>query len=196
MVEHRLEDKVKNAFDSGYSNAASSLSKMTNHKINFDTCYQGVESMRAKPFMDQTTFHDNAGDVLVTTEVFGDVVGKSYLYFTHREYNLLTAAIPDSTSPEVNLKEEFMKEVDNILSAAVITRLSNELNLRMFGDVPVLAAGAKSRIQDTIYRDFRYLAEEVYVSASFLKFETCPGMRLSFVWVMHNKIVQMKARPD
>ncbi|MEP1097231.1 MAG: hypothetical protein ABJG78_19100 [Cyclobacteriaceae bacterium] len=88
----------------------------------------------------------NGGDEvhLLKTELRGELAGACYLLFTSDEVGKINkACLPDSIlenrSPENELmKIEFLKEFDNMLSAAVITEFANFLGILLYGDVPSL----------------------------------------------------------
>jgi len=187
----KIEGSLKNAFESGYSNAAASLSKMIKDKICFNNSYFGFHRMDSNDFSNKKSFSRNESNILITTEIFGDVTGKSYFLISDREFDLLTHGIPEGRDPNVNLKEEFAKELDNILSASVITKLSNELNQKMYGDIPVLVGKVNGRIEDIIYDDFNELSEEIYVNSTFFLFENNPDIMPFFVWVVDSSAIRI-----
>jgi chemotaxis protein CheY-P-specific phosphatase CheC len=186
--KHIFEKDLKAAFESGYSNAASSFSKLAQDKIHFNNFHFGFHTLGSKFSAEHETFGRNGGHHLITTEIFGDVTGKSYLFLSEKEFDLLTAKIPVCKDPKVNLKEEFAKEVDNILSASVITRLSNKLNLKMYGDIPVWAGMVNEKIEDIIHADFSTENEEVYINSISFSFENKPVINPVFIWVMNSSV--------
>lgn len=188
--KYEFERDLKRAFESGYSNAVASLSKLTNDKIYFNNFQYGFQKLESKLFPNPSTVNRSGGSLLITTEIFGDVTGKSYLFLSEKEFELLTAGIPESRDPNVNLKEEFSKEVDNILSASVITRLSNELNLKMYGDIPILVGSVSGEIEDIILDDFREQADEIYINSTLLSFENHPAIAPLFIWVVDSSILR------
>ncbi len=179
-----VEDVLQGAYKSGFSNAAASLSMMTKDKIDFGNLTMGLHKLDSDYFSEKSSFSHTGSSLLVTTEVFGDISGKSYLFLSEKEFELLTSTIPSNHHADVDLKEEFIKELDNILSASVITKLSNTLQYKMYGDVPVMVGKVQGKIEDIIYDDFNDQAEEVYISSMMFSFEGHPAMRPCFIWVM------------
>ena len=135
-------------------------------------------------------FIDHGSDYLVTTEIFGDVTGKSYLFLTEDEFQILTAIIPQSPDPKVDFKKEFLKEVDNILSASVITRLANELRVKMYGDVPRLIESSGGTPSTLLTADFSKITPEVYVNAILFSFATQPAISLLFIWALDSRTLE------
>jgi chemotaxis protein CheY-P-specific phosphatase CheC len=177
---------LESVFQLGFANAAQSFALMTNKKALFNNFHHGHLDFSA-PVLDETYQQYNQKPrILITTEVFGDVIGKSYLFLSEKDYELLTHSIPNGVS---NLKEEFTKELDNILSAAVITKLSNQLKKKMYGDVPVMIGRVTSRLEDTICDDFVEQADGVYINSVFFSFENQPEVCPLFVWVFEKSLV-------
>lgn len=186
-----LEDYLKSAFNTGYANAASSLRKLTKDKVYFNNFHFGFYRLDSSYLAEDGLFSRNGANLVLTTEVFGDLVGKSYLLISDREFEVLTQEIPESTNPDINFKEEFAKELDNILSASVITALSNELKLKIYGDIPVLVGKMSCNVEDLIYDDFSGQAGEVYVTAIYFSFENQPSLNPFFIWVVNSKTLDI-----
>jgi chemotaxis protein CheY-P-specific phosphatase CheC len=178
---------LEKAFESGFSNASQSFSLLTKTKVVYTTIHQGFLDFNNPLLSENYQRFNNTPGILLTTEVFGDVTGKSYLFLSEKDYELLTKTIPESA---LNLKDEFAKEVDNILSAAVITKLSNSLNKKMFGDVPVLVGKVNSRLEDTIYDDFGEQVDGVYINSIFFSFENHSDITPFFVWVFEKSLIE------
>lgn len=179
-------EKLDQSFDAGYANAASALARMTAQQIGFNQIHSGFHRVGEAP--EDTTMLLKPGSLLITTEIFGDITGKSYLYLSDQEVDLLTAGIPVGKDPNINLKEEFLKEVDNILSASVITKLSNELKAKMYGDIPLLQGKTLAKVEDTIEDDFSKQTETIYLNV--ISFSICcyPEMKPTFVWVLDSSL--------
>jgi chemotaxis protein CheY-P-specific phosphatase CheC len=189
-IKQSFEEHLKGAFESGYSNAAKSLSQLTRVKINFNNFHFGFHRLESENLNENPLFSRVGANVLITTEIFGDLTGKSYLLLSDKEFEILTGGIPDSKDPKVNLKEEFIKEMDNILSASVITKLSNELKRKMYGDVPTLVGRVSGKIVDIIYDDFSEQTEEVYINSISFSFDGHPVFSPFFIWVIDNNVVK------
>lgn len=182
------EARLDKSFEAGYANAASALSRMIAHQIGFKQIHAGFHNV------DETQVGNpiflNQGSLLLTTEMFGDITGKSYLFLSDKEVELLTAGIPVGKDAAINLKEEFLKEVDNILSASVITKLSNELKAKMYGDIPLLQGRTLAKIENIIEDDFSEQTDTVYINAISFSIEGQPEMKPTFVWVLDNSVFE------
>ncbi len=178
-----LADNLRAAFESGYSNASTSLSKLTKDKIQFNNFHCNFHRLDSDFFSKQVSLSRNGGNHLITTEIFGDITGKSYLFLSDKEFEVLTSGVVHS-----DLKEEFIKEMDNILSASVITHLSNNLKLKMYGDIPLFVGKVMGKVEDIIFDDFNEQVEEVYINAIFFSFEDQPVVTPFFVWVVDSQV--------
>jgi chemotaxis protein CheY-P-specific phosphatase CheC len=185
---NNIELLLKTSFESGYMNASSSLSQMIRRKgavINFD---MGSVKLGAN-FLEAEEYKNFSGSyLLLTTEIFGEVVGKNYLFLSKKDVEIFTSAMPSTNDTE--LREEFIKELDNILSAAVITKLSNALNKRMYGNVPQLIGTVNCHIDDLINDDFSDEMEEAYINSIYFTFEDGTDARPLFVWVLDKSSIE------
>jgi hypothetical protein len=106
------------------------------------------------------------------------------------EFEKLTAHIPVGKVPGVNFKEEFAKELDNILSASVITRLSNDLRVKVYGDIPILVGQTTATIEDIIREDFADHTSKVYINSIYFSFAKEDSLLSPhFVWVMNGEVL-------
>jgi len=189
-ITDHTELLLKNSFESGYLNASLSLSQMIKRKgaiINFD---MGSVKLGAN-FLEADEYKNfNGSYLLLTTEIFGEVSGKNYLFLSNKDIEVFTSSIPSDSE----LKEEFIKELDNILSAAVITKLSNALNKKMYGNVPQLIGTVNCHIDDLINDDFSGELEEAYINSIYFTFDDGTDARPLFVWVLDKSSLENSFR--
>jgi hypothetical protein len=185
----RGESLLKTVFESGYSNAAASLSKFISDNILGINFHYGFHKLGTREFSDLAFFNRTGANLLITTEVFGDISGKSYLFLSEQDINVLTRGIGGSGNHIETLKDEFLTELDNILSASVITKISNELSMKVYGDIPILVGHTDASINSMIMDDFAKRLEEIYVNAAFFTFENHPTVSPFFVWVVDGNIL-------
>jgi chemotaxis protein CheY-P-specific phosphatase CheC len=185
LPNNSIELLLKSSFESGFINASQSLSQMIKRKggvINFD---MGLVKLGAN-FLEAEEYKNfNESYLLLTTEIFGEVSGKNYLFLSGKDVEMFTSSIPSGSE----LKDEFIKELDNILSAAVITKLANALNKKMYGNVPQLIGNVKCQIADLINDDFCDEIEEAYINSIYFTFEDGSEARPLFVWVLDKKSI-------
>ncbi len=175
------EKILKGAFDSGFEHATKAFGQLTGEKIKFMNVQVGSIALND----DSRYSYDTSSDyLLLTTKICGEITGKSYFILSEVDYELITKRIPGSQATNADLKEEFIKELNNILSASVITKLSNELDQHMYGDVPVFLGRVRARIGDIILDDFCEYEEVVYVNIIHFSFDDYPNSFPAFIWVI------------
>jgi chemotaxis protein CheY-P-specific phosphatase CheC len=175
---------LKSSFESGYTNASVSLTQLTKCAARYSNFHHGSVRLDSEFFGTEEHIRPSGSYVLLTTQIFGDVTGKSYLFLPEPAMEILTSTIPSGGHGSVAFKEEFIKELNNILSAAVITKLSNQLAKKMFGDVPELIGKVTCHLGDIIQDDFSEEMEEVYVNGIYFLLENHKGVHPLFVWVL------------
>lgn len=173
------------AFDKGFSNASASLKELVKDEVRYEVVQRGHYNLEDEEIgSEEYRRHDKAIKHLITTEIVGEMTGKSYLFLSDEEFNQITASIPHGSS-DVDFKEEFLKELDNIISAAVITELSNNLQKRMYGNVPVFVGKVNSKIEDAISDDFNDGNGALYINSISFSFKNNPTITPLFIWVMN-----------
>lgn len=129
----------------------------------------------------------------LTTKIIGDLKGICCLIFSENEANhLRSVALPQEilNNPEImsEMADGIMLEVDNIISASVITQFSNILKVKIHGDVPNLK---KFSYDDMI----QFLKNEIDEGLLLVSFKTsfsssnidfCP----EFLWLFENSFVE------
>lgn len=188
-MKERFEPTLRDAFEAGYLNAALSLSRLTGGGISFNNFRFSNHKLYEGPFDTHARDGRVGTDLMLTTEVFGDLSGKSYLLLSVDELEWITSKIPSHAAQRDNMTEEFIKEVNNILSAAVITWLSNHLGCRVYGHVPVLAGRLNRSMEDVIHDDFRGSSEHVFVNSVSFFVENHPEVHPTFVWVIDAPLI-------
>jgi len=120
----------------GYASAAASFCTLVGQKVE-------IENEHVDTYTDVSEVIRMISDVedctILLTELIGDLIGESYLIFNYQEKIAISSYCMKAFGRNVGTKldeEAILKEVDNIISAAVITEFSNALQVKTFGDVP------------------------------------------------------------
>jgi chemotaxis protein CheY-P-specific phosphatase CheC len=131
--------------------------------------------------------------VVLTTEVKGNLKGKSYLIFDKQD---VLNVIRIFTKQEVEaFKVDFSEyqkaillELDNIVSAAMVTQLSNILEVYTYGDVPQLHILANEDPKILFNRDIEKYTVGLKIHAEFktLGSQIAP----SFVWLFKDDFIE------
>jgi chemotaxis protein CheY-P-specific phosphatase CheC len=169
----------------GFEKAATSFSRIIQASI---TVSADAALMRNHPSL---SYGDASGDLYVlTTQIIGDVSGKSFLILSNKECQEIFRALNGKVANE-KFQEAFLLEIDNIISASVISELANALNAEIYGDVPKLtriAVRELSRLVETEMLNDGH-SNLIYCNTSFLlnSVETKPH----FIWKLSDEIFEM-----
>ena len=180
---NRVEKFARALIRSGHDQAAASFSLMVRQKV---VC--GEPLLRLLPNQAGVlAIKERTGPLtIITTDIIGELKGKSYFLLNAEEcnqiYNLCTGG--DRNKPTGLAGDEVLKELDNILSAAVITRFSNCLKITIYGDVPRIWTGENKDFQTMIRNDLsENLASDTVIVAD-VKFtlKGCKNFRPRLIW--------------
>ncbi len=130
---------------------------------------------------------------LLVTKVIGEIKGVCWLIFSEEEADhLRSAALPAEilNSPEMmaEMSDGIMLEVDNIISASVITQFSNLLKIKIHGGVP--------NLEKVSYPEMENLVQEQMDKERFLinfstSFESSKAnFNPEFVWLFDNDFIE------
>lgn len=188
QVNHQSLVKAKAVFENGYNNAVVSFAQFVQTKTYYNNFHTGLHVLEGNDILGMDPIEKGNSALLITTEVFGEVFGKSYLLLNADEFGWVAGAVPDHPGSDIDLREEFLKELDNIISASVVTKLSNEFNLKIYGDIPILIRPFGGDLRNVIYDDFHTTSDCVYVNCMHFSLDKYPGAKPFFIWVMDKKM--------
>jgi chemotaxis protein CheY-P-specific phosphatase CheC len=131
---------IRDILNVGLAKAADTLSFFMNEKINIEAFDFKIETVDF--YKENLTFKPDSKYIL-TTEVIGDVKGYCYLVFSKADtIKLFELSLPKNMLPESKefeiMSTALLLELDNIVSASVITQFANLLKLKMHGGIPAL----------------------------------------------------------
>lgn len=123
----------------GLQKAAESLSFFMKENIQL----QETDFNISDEFNESSEIQNTEDLFVLVTELKGQLKGICYLVFTELESNeickvALAPEVYNDDSKLSQMKEPLLLEVDNILSASVITQLANQLSIKVHGGVPTL----------------------------------------------------------
>ncbi|MFK7952226.1 MAG: hypothetical protein AB8B73_05225 [Ekhidna sp.] len=187
LNDNELKVATKLIFE-GLSMAKASMeqilqSPITIEKIDYDGPQRGVDR-----------FSNMEGDVhLIKTELMGELKGVSHLIFSEEEVTkLYETCLPgdvasDNSNEASIMKLGFLTEIDNMVSAAVITEFSNFLDVEIYGMVPGLKVLKAKDVNQHLMDDSKEFESVIHFKAVFhgKELNICPD----FVWAFHDKFV-------
>ncbi len=187
--EKRLIDQV---IASGYEHAANSFSSITGGRVsvNHDSLEIGLCKDHKYLLKQLSHLHDLTA---VKTAIIGDMKGASYLVLSPEEKEIIAqmslTVFGDPRFVSDVDESAVLMEIDNIISAAVITELSNALAVNIYGDVP------KMMNFKNIHRFHDHLNEgknEHYLlSYATFNFQCLDEIRPTFIWEIDKQIVYL-----
>jgi chemotaxis protein CheY-P-specific phosphatase CheC len=182
------ENFLLHVLNSGFEKAASSFSRFINQNVKIIN----PQSILVRHDDDFSYISEEHGDLYVlVTQIIGDVSGKSFLIISQEESHEIFCALNNSMSNEA-LREAFLLEIDNIISASVIGEISNTLNLEIYGDVPRLSKIHSKDLQNFIGSEIAHddPSSMIFSNTTF-RFEKKDKVHPQFVWKLSNKVFEM-----
>lgn len=131
---------IRDILNVGLAKAAETLSFFMNEKISIEAFDFKIETVDF--YKENFTLKPDSKYIL-TTEVIGEVKGYCYLVFSKADTTkLFELSLPENILPGSKefetMSVALLLELDNIVSASVITQLANLLKLKMHGGIPSL----------------------------------------------------------
>jgi|TARA_R100000027_G_scaffold63648_1_gene56495 chemotaxis protein CheY-P-specific phosphatase CheC len=185
-ISKELKAVAHEIFLKGYDKACQSFSSLSGEQVkikNFELFFGEA------PDLLQKIIKTKNPSVLIT-DIIGEAKGKSYLVFSEKDAKAVSDILIQklkSLESNPDFVEIILKEVDNMVSAAVITEFSNQLELKIYGDVPKMIYPEDANKQ--------WLANEIednenmfaiLSSANFAfedNFKICPY----FIWILNKE---------
>lgn len=123
----------KDIFYTAFQKAANAFSLFTGVSVKF-------EWMNFKNVTNHLSLDSNAQNYFVLlSELKEDIKGKCYLTFSEKDANcLFKLCLQGNQSTSKAMQEALLLELDNILTASVVSVLSDKLNLHAYAYVPKL----------------------------------------------------------
>lgn len=182
---NRVElDITKEIINIGIAKAADSFSFFIKEKVTMRLLDLKVNFENNFPVSRKDPAAKN---YLLTTVLKGELKGKAYLLMTEAEADKLVdanlpASITGNPVEKAKMTEAFLLEIDNIITASVITQFSNIFQRKVYGDVPSLNILASNEINQFLSTDLNPGLNVIYFNARFIteKIEIAP----EFIWLM------------
>lgn len=188
-LTQKEEEVAKQIISAGLVKAAESLTFFMNETITLKD-FEEDKLIEQPPL--ELGKKEEASILLLTTKVIGDIKGVCCLIFSEEEADhLRQAALPAEIleSPEMmaEMSDGIMLEVDNIISASVITQFSNLLKVKIHGGVPDLKRVNYQEMESIIQDDIN---NELYLISFKTSFESAKvAFNPEFVWLFDNAFI-------
>jgi len=185
--EHKAA--AKSIISAGLVKAAESLSFFMQEQITIDNTDE--DCLGCDPLdlarKDQENIH------VLVTKVIGEIGGVCCLIFSEEEAELLrTIALPEEIRSNEAMMAEMadgiLLEVDNIISASVISQFSNLLKVRIFGDVPQLFKMNYTEMIDYLKAE---ISNELYLVSFKTNFHSSKvQFKPEFLWLFNETFME------
>ena len=193
------ENKVaQDIINSGLINAARSVEQIEQSKVHIDTIEFALEKSG-----DTTLFtaKDNPHIHLLKTVIKGDLKRVWHLVLSMDEVNkihekcLPEKVLQTNSAKSLMMKGTVLTEIDNMLSAAMITKLANRLEVNIHGNIPHLKVVKPENINMVLAQEAEEYACQLHFKAVFHAKEL--DISPDFVWLLdHDFIHKIKNKND
>jgi chemotaxis protein CheY-P-specific phosphatase CheC len=182
------ESYLIHIMNAGFDKAANSFSRLVNRQVRIINS----QSVLIRHEDDFSCISEEQGDLYVLiTQIIGDISGKSFLIFNEEEsqeiFRLMNTSVTNAA-----LRDAFLLELDNIISASVISEISNKLNLDVYGDVPQLSKIHARDLQEFLIG--KTMTDEpssmILTNTTFL-LDQKDKVHPQFIWKLSSKIFEM-----
>lgn len=182
-MDKNREKFMAKVMHSGFERAAESFSKLVKGTVSVANSSSLVIPLRAKI----SGIAEEKGKLIVlTTQIIGRVSGKSFLVFSEKEIREMFKTLGPK---DVHLEEAFLLEIDNIMSASVISDLSNALSIEVYGDVPHLYHLHSDELMDFIQTEVSHEdASHMICSKATFHFDHEDDVHPQFIWKINSKV--------
>lgn len=180
------ENFVIHVMNSGFTLAADSFSRFIGREVRLASS----NSVLVRHDDDFSYISDEDGELYVlVTRIIGNLYGKSYLIFSKQECDDIFKMAGKYTTPQ--LKEAMLLEIDNIISASVISKLSDALKLNIYGDVPELMRMHSLDLQEFFSDDVtNHDPFSVIFTNTTFRFNHNREIHPQFIWKLSAKIFE------
>ncbi|MCU0433076.1 MAG: hypothetical protein MUC87_06450 [Bacteroidia bacterium] len=171
----------------GLGRAAVSMSAIMKKEIRVD---ESDFRLRQASELDDFPVNDKEDVCLLITHVKGELPGTCCLVFSYSEAgHLYQTALPAALAGNAEMQDAILLEMDNIISASVVTEFANRMNVKIYGDVPQLqrmsGEALRGFLRNQIYRD----TFAINFKSSFITQEM--NFTPEFIWFFDQQFVEL-----
>ena len=183
-------DIAKELINIGLAKAADKLAFFTGEKMllrSFDFGLYHLDDLEQVSSKQGDSVH------VLLTQIHGDLAGLCCLLFSEQDVDkLLELTLPASVlkdeAQRAEMGEAILLEVDNIITAAVVTQFANLLPYNLFGGVPYLHRMPHEAIPDFVKMQPDTQPFMLYFRTSFLGEST--EIAPEFVWLLSYRFIE------
>lgn len=180
---------VKRIMDKGFLRAAEAFSRMINREVS------GSHQITAFVMEQETYVYPAAHDeeyFVLTTHLVGHLPGKSYLILTQEEGLEIYQSLFPKGPLNKEMQQALLLELDNIVSASVVSELANGLHIKLYGGVPKLECMSWHALQHFLTTDAGFEdATSMIVSNTTFVFGEQESIHPKFIWKLSPRILEL-----
>lgn len=175
-------ESAESILKKGFDNAVRSIALMTGLNVSYELL---VSRVIEKDYL--TLINDKDGDfTLLRTDLIGEIGGTSFFILDQRERDFFSY---HRKTHNRQMNEAFIKEMDNIISAGMISRIASHLNCKVFGDVPNLSCTSEEELSNAIRVTIDQF-DQCYLSGAKIIITEDPSVIPLFLWVLGDQFVR------
>jgi len=169
------------------ANSAASFAQMANIDIKLQSA-----QVQLKPIDEdiKPNFPFEEKLYALVSQVIGDIPAHSYLIFKPVDAAKLSMlCLPPNMQENIEMQHALQIEIANILTASVVTHLSNFFKVKIFGYVPELHQLTKKEIRQKIEKEMDKETVSFFLKTSFVTSNL--QIDPDFIWTFNQVFVDM-----
>lgn len=173
----------------GFEKASESFSTLMGRKVSF-------AHSNTVLIQKEQEFPNLSGEqgqlIILTTEIIGGLSGRSYLILSEQEQAEICACVSPSRPVDQKFREALLMEIDNIVSACVISQLANQLSIEVYGDVPHVQYIRADEMQAVLKaRIPQETASNILICTTTFLLDNHQHVHPQFIWKLSTKIFDL-----
>lgn len=184
---------IKDVLNVGFTKAAETLSFFMAEKISIEAFDFKIEAI---DFYKNNFKFKSDSKYILTTEIIGEINGSCYLVFSKADTTkLFELGLPKNLIKESEEYQDMSKglllELDNIVSASVITQFANLLKCKMHGGVPAIWEVKNDFNQEKdLFANNLHDSYILNFKSKFISSSTEENFSPEFIWVLTPTFVE------
>ncbi|WP_038032885.1 chemotaxis protein CheC [Thermonema rossianum] len=170
-------DITRELFSIALANAADAFSKYAGEKVmikdySIEIFDKEQQDETIKRLQDEHFY-------TLTTEIKGALHGKTYLLFQHEEIKKVfqifaqpPVSIVEKEGEITDIQKDILLELDNIISAAVVTQVANFTDLFIYGDIPRFSYLPAQQLSEQFKADFATFGHVLNIRTQLQSYNT------------------------
>lgn len=170
------------------ANSAASFAQIANTEIKLQAAE--IQLMPIDASMIATTANEHEKLNTLVSQIIGDVPAHSYLIIKDEDaVKLGELCLPESMKDNTEMQLALIVEIANILTASVVTQLSNFFKIKILGFVPKLEKTDKEEAKLLIHKELNKENISFFLKTNFIT----PKQKIQpdFIWTFSQIFIDM-----